>query len=542
MLNSLTRSRSYGLGLRLLGCAMVFLLPMSYYPAAAQTPATAVLKNTPTWLPPVYRTMINVGLPASLAQQLQVGAIIPQTELDSDPSGILGTYQPGGATFTETNPFFLPLGTNGRTCATCHQPVNAMGMSVASVNQRLLSTLGTDPLFAPVDGANCPNNGGSPIFSPANYSLLLNYGLIRIPLPVPQNAEFTISVVSDPYGCNTNSTYNQSFDPATNIKSQIISLYRRPIMSANLKYKVTTGANTGVFPPIDLVTGAPLAIDPATGEFEGGNIMSDGREPTLTSQALDAILTHAQATTAPTATQLAQIVAFESGIFTAQTNDIFAGSLTTSGATGGPVTLSTAPAGVPAAAGKETISSFDSFGSGLNSLIVSRASIYRGQQLFNNKTFLVTTDEGINNIPGFPPGGIAISCAGCHSQTNGTTETHPIGQHSIGIGGMDVSKGGPAPSTVLPIFKVTCKSGYSTPFSGSVIVTNDPGKALISGRCADIGRFSTPQLHGLTARSPYFHDGSVSTLTGVVNFYNKRFNIGFTAQETADLVAFLSVL
>ena len=49
-------------------------------------------------------------------------------------------------------------------------------------------------------------------------------------------------------------------------------------------------------------------------------------------------------------------------------------------------------------------------------------------------------------------------------------------------------------------------------------------------------------LRGLAARAPYFHNGSAQSLMDVVNFYETRFNIGLTAQEKADLVAFLGAL
>jgi len=44
------------------------------------------------------------------------------------------------------------------------------------------------------------------------------------------------------------------------------------------------------------------------------------------------------------------------------------------------------------------------------------------------------------------------------------------------------------------------------------------------------------------ARAPYFHNGSAATLEEVVGFYEKRFNIGLTPREKADLVAFLRAL
>jgi cytochrome c peroxidase len=76
----------------------------------------------------------------------------------------------------------------------------------------------------------------------------------------------------------------------------------------------------------------------------------------------------------------------------------------------------------------------------------------------------------------------------------------------------------------------------------AVIKTTDPGRALISGKWADIGKFKGPTLRALAARPPYFHNGSAGTLTDVVDFYDMRFGIGFTAQEKQDLVAFLRSL
>jgi cytochrome c peroxidase len=49
-------------------------------------------------------------------------------------------------------------------------------------------------------------------------------------------------------------------------------------------------------------------------------------------------------------------------------------------------------------------------------------------------------------------------------------------------------------------------------------------------------------VRGLAARAPYFHNGSAKDLNAVVSFYDARFNIGFTAEEKADLVAFLQAL
>jgi cytochrome c peroxidase len=57
-----------------------------------------------------------------------------------------------------------------------------------------------------------------------------------------------------------------------------------------------------------------------------------------------------------------------------------------------------------------------------------------------------------------------------------------------------------------------------------------------------IGKVKGPILRGPAARAPYFHNGSDSGLSDVVDFYDKRFNVGFTAQEKTDLIAFLNSL
>jgi hypothetical protein len=91
----------------------------------------------------------------------------------------------------------------------------------------------------------------------------------------------------------------------------------------------------------------------------------------------------------------------------------------------------------------------------------------------------------------------------------------------------------------LPVFTIWCTSG---PLAGQIAEVTDPGRALITGKCADIGKLKGPILRGLAARAPYFHNGSAATLADVVEFYNQRFDIGFTDQQKADLAAFLSAL
>jgi cytochrome c peroxidase len=87
----------------------------------------------------------------------------------------------------------------------------------------------------------------------------------------------------------------------------------------------------------------------------------------------------------------------------------------------------------------------------------------------------------------------------------------------------------------LPLFRVTCDSGR-------VILTHDPGRGLITGKCEDVGAIVVQQFRGLAARAPYFSNGSARTLREVVDYYDRRFAIGFTEAEKGDLVNFLKVL
>jgi cytochrome c peroxidase len=91
----------------------------------------------------------------------------------------------------------------------------------------------------------------------------------------------------------------------------------------------------------------------------------------------------------------------------------------------------------------------------------------------------------------------------------------------------------------LPVFNITCVTG---PNAGRNYVVTDPGRALISGKCADIGKMKGPILRGLASRAPYFHNGSAATLTDVVKFYNQRFDMRLGADQVKDLAAFLNTL
>jgi len=157
----------------------------------------------------------------------------------------------------------------------------------------------------------------------------------------------------------------------------------------------------------------------------------------------------------------------------------------------------------------------------------ARNSIARGEQLFNTKPIAITGVGGLNDALGLPT--IAGTCTTCHDAPN-------IGNHSvalpINIGTADASLRTPD----MPLYTLRNNA------TGALAQTTDPARELITGKWADIGKVKGPVLRGLAARAPYFHNGMAASLDAAIDFYDTRFNIGFTAQEKRDLVAFLNAL
>ncbi len=426
-----------------------------------------------------------------------------------DPFGQLRTFTTNSG-FDLENPFFQDLGTNGRACITCHRPDQGWTITPGDLRRRFVATTGLDPIFRNNDGSNCE---GADIDTPnqrlSAFSLLLTRGLIRIGLDVPSGAEFVVDHVDDPYGCAA---------PETSV-----SMYRRPLPASNLRFLSA--------------------------------VMWDGRESpaattvlqNLAQQADDATTGHAQAARHLTDQEQQAIVAFETGLFTAQAISDDAGSLHADGATGGPVELSAEnffigindPVGLNPTGAPFDARAFSLFNAWLHAsddrLEVTRArrAIARGQEIFNTKPIVLTGVAGLNNqtfASGITvPDPFVGTCTTCHDAPN-------AGDHSVkaplNIGLTDAS----LRTADMPLYTLRRLS------TGETTQTTDPGRAMVTGKWADIGKFKGPILRGLPARAPYFHNGFAATLDEVIDFYESRFNVGLTARERADLIAFLKSL
>ena len=463
------------------------------------------------------------------------GATRAGLQLAPDPTGIIATANINGPTQTN-GPFFQSLGTNGRSCASCHVASQAMGLSAAGARARFAMSGGNDPLFAPVDGANCPTFQGS---DPESHSLLLRSGLIRVGITMPANAQFTLTAVHDPYGC--------AIIPDPNGGPPTVSVYRRPLPAANLVF-----LSTVMFDGRETV--APL---------NNGATFFDNLVADLTHQARDATLGHAQASQEPTAKQLSGIVDFELGLFSAQAFDFRAGLLSEGGAQGGPFNLANADyyPGINDSLGADptgqafNASSMTLFGSWTDAAgrgSAARRAIAAGEALFNSAPLQITNVRGLNDNAALgKPSSFVGHCTSCHDTPNVGNHSLPlpldIGTSHAALPGLesDPAIAAAVARLSMPDLPVYLVSGCPNPFApgeAASFYTSDPGKALLTGQCTDFNLLKGPVLRGLAARAPYFHNGAAANLNEVVNFYDQRFSMKLTDEQKSELVAFLNSL
>jgi hypothetical protein len=440
------------------------------------------------------------------------------TLLFPDATGSSATYST--QRMDMNNAFFKAVGSNGRTCSTCHQAPTGWSVTPQSIQARFADTMGLDPIFRTVDGANSPNADVSTVAARRSaFNMLLTKGLIRVGIGIPAGAEFALDSVDDPYGYASASE---------------LSLFRRPLPSANLQFLSAV-----------MWDGRETFADPSSKDCIAGTTKCFASiHFDLVDQANGATTGHAQSVQPLTAVQREAIVRFESGLFTAQAYDADAKELDAEGAAGGPWTLARMPfyfgindvisgdyrTGAPF--DPQVFHLYDAWGgaappSAEPATAEARRAVARGQELFNAKPITITGVKGLNDDLGMAS--IAGTCTTCH-------DTPGAGSHSIpaplDIGIADASRATPD----MPVYVLRNLT------TGETISTTDPGRALVTGKWRDVGKFKGPVLRSLASRPPYFHNGSAADLPAVVDFYDKRFSIGFTEQEKADLAAFLRTL
>jgi cytochrome c peroxidase len=238
-------------------------------------------------------------------------------------------------------------------------------------------------------------------------------------------------------------------------------------------------------------------------------LMLDGRAPTLSAQAEDAIRGHAQNTQLPSAKQLQRIADFQ------LTDSFFSSKTMRDFANGG--NYPELPQGVT-------------------------DSEKRGRIFFEDVPF-----DFLNPKAG--------TCAFCHAGPllNEMSRFAPPPFKGVRFQTVFVSElnimGNPKRTFVF-----TNPDGSKTEISSP-----DPGRALITGRLDDfipgfgplfnsVNAFKIPILWGVEKTAPYFHDNSAKSLEDVAAHYAFFFNIvsggfiNFTQQDQEDMVAYMKLL
>jgi hypothetical protein len=458
------------------------------------------------------------------------------------------------------NKFFDPaLGTNGQACVTCHQPADGFDIHVTSIQNAFAATGGTDPLFRCNDTADNPFtcNPSSPSIS--TYNLFYNLGVIRFARPASvAGQDFTIA----PQNTAQFGPQPHLPDPQ-NATAQTISVFRRPLINLNVRFD--------------------------------SSVLWDGRESItdLRTQVHKAAKSLLLANLLPahdiSDNDADDVAAFMLGVSTSNifNTSVNAGDESAAGAKGGlqnllalasdpnqpcrfdashnltasltpPLGQLTPPTCTPVILNNpHTMNLFDAWASlpSDNATDIGRLSVARGQALFNTKDLIVPPDL-ISQL-----GSQNIHCITCHATNNlgnnpDATFFTRIGTDSVAIlTGLVASPSTSDPASLQDTLnRIAALPQYclrpntdSTPFSTAAcgthvtdVTTADPGRATVSGKIADVGRFKPPILRNFSSRAPYFHAGAAKEDDDLINFYNARFQIGLTDQEHNDLIAFLN--
>ena len=391
----------------------------------------------------------------------QTQTVIPNNTSFRNPGGRAATFSTQGA-IDLTSEFFQAQGINGRSCATCHLPGEAWSITPATLQRLFDETGGTHPVFNLLDADNPALDVTTVEGRLAAYSMLLSRGVFRRGGTPRAGAEWELFAVDDPHGF-------AALDRLVH--------WRRAMPTIN-------------FP-----------VGSATVNWDGGNSVGTDQRAGLVLQATRNVTGAQQGPPASTAT-IANIVDFESSLFTAQVLVHGVGELDDDGARGGPEALSL----MPKAAGLFDL--FDAWAAHKNP---RRVQIFRGQELFNN------------------PNAGGGRCGGCHNAANNGTN---ISNALFDIGTASAE----ARTPDLPLYT------FRHRVTGVMRELSDAGQGQATGLWADLGKFKTPTLRALAARAPYFHNGIAETLESVVRHYETHLGFVFSDEERADLVAFLGAL
>jgi hypothetical protein len=107
----------------------------------------------------------------------------------------------------------------------------------------------------------------------------------------------------------------------------------------------------------------------------------------------------------------------------------------------------------------------------------ARQSVACREQIFNTRAIAISGVSGLNDLLNVPV--LQGTCTTCHDAPNVGNHSVPL---AINIGISDASRRTPD----MPLYTLRNK------ITGATVRTTDPGRALITGKWADIGKFKDP--------------------------------------------------
>jgi cytochrome c peroxidase len=358
------------------------------------------------------------------------------------------------------NNFFTPQGTNGRDCGTCHAVEDGWSLTPRTVTLMFVLSDGLDPLFVNHLDTDTPTCDMSTTQARWACTTMLRQGLFTRKVSPPATRDYDVIAANDPLGVGTTAS---------------LWFFRRPLPTSNFK------SHTVMW---DAANTVGTSLRDGLIRQARGNVTGAQQGP----PASDAVIF--------------DIVDYEMGIGHAQSYAIGAGSLTASGAMGGPENAIEQPL---------VNARFDLFDAWQDSNNPHRARIHRGQEIFNNQ-----------NVAS------GRTCRGCHSAANN-------GQNVNGTL-FDVGASRPEFGPGKAVYTFQSRT------TGAIVESTDPGRGIRTGLFADLNRFKTPNIRGLASRAPYFHNGIAADIPAIVDHYEAALGFDFTDQEETDLVAFLAAL
>ena len=296
--------------------------------------------------------------------------------------GVAESFHTTGA-IDFTNPMFLQLGTNPRSCATCHAPDQGWTMTADANKELFKESDGLAPLFNLVDEGNRPDadistkDARKATFNPQTVKLALTRFTRNISAAAAAAAQYNITAVEDPLGF-----------PATT--SSFLN-FRRPTHMAN-ETKMSSILNTSG-PVQDIPVTLAGLFNGAAGLHEQRDVVNNPVPVEQRNAGRD----------------------FALGLFFAQIIDKQAGRLDAAGALGGPANLSTFPFTLgmndvlSPTFDRRVFTLFDAWAVYAddnnchgNKRDEARGAIYRGQEVFNTNQFVISGVNGFNTAFQFP--------------------------------------------------------------------------------------------------------------------------------------------